>query len=242
MPGYRDSHLDKGADYHRRFTENPYRRMMWGFEQRFLLEILRGIPASEELLHLDFACGTGRILAFLEGRVGRSVGVDVSESMLATARAENPDLDLRRIDITRTTAWTDETFDLVTAFRFFPNAESELRREVLHALRQVVSDGGRLVFNNHMNRESLPYRLMRMRGKEPALPWMSHAEIAPVLEDSGWDVERTFHVGLLPSSENRLILPERLLTSLESMGTRLNFLTQLSTDVLYVCRPRLPIS
>lgn len=237
MPGYRDSHLDRGVDYHRRFTENPYRRMMWGFEQRFLLEILKSFPEPERVRHLDFACGTGRVLSFLEDKVGRSVGVDVSESMLETARAENPGLDLRRVDITRESAWTNETFDLVTAFRFFPNAETELRREVLEALRAVVSDRGRLVFNNHMNHNSLPYRLMRLRGKQPNLPGMSHGQIAPLLEGAGWRIERTFHAGLLPSSENRLVLPAGLLTALESIASRLP-LAGLSTDVLYVCRPR----
>ena len=34
--------------------------------------------------YLDFACGTGRITAIVAPLVGESVGVDVSESMLAT--------------------------------------------------------------------------------------------------------------------------------------------------------------
>src|SRR5690606_10783466 len=107
--------------YHARFFKNRYRSMVWEFERAFLDDVVgrefRGGPFS----HLDFACGTGRILQHLRHRGTDTVGVDVSEAMLEIARSLAPDAELICSDITQGNALTDRKFDLITAFRFFPN-------------------------------------------------------------------------------------------------------------------------
>ena len=66
------------------------------------------------------------------------------------ARADN--VRLQQIDITRQSL--GDTFDVVTAFRFFLNAEQQLRREVLEAIRKHLKPDGRLVCNIQMNATS----------------------------------------------------------------------------------------
>ncbi len=68
---YPDRHKARGRDYHETFSPevNPYRAMVWRLEQRVLDRILQDHLRSEKIAHLDFACGTGRILGhFLRAR------------------------------------------------------------------------------------------------------------------------------------------------------------------------------
>ncbi|HKY15060.1 MAG TPA: methyltransferase [Microthrixaceae bacterium] len=50
-------------------------------------------------LLLDVGCGPGTITADLAGRLGSIVGIDPSASVIAEARADHPDLDLRAEDL-----------------------------------------------------------------------------------------------------------------------------------------------
>ena len=81
---YRKSHLhpDKGESYSALFTNNPYRNMVWQFEKSFLDSILTLFYRNSDIHHLDFACGTGRILSYLEDRTKSSTGVDYLPSCL----------------------------------------------------------------------------------------------------------------------------------------------------------------
>ncbi|TIQ58250.1 MAG: class I SAM-dependent methyltransferase, partial [Mesorhizobium sp.] len=88
------------------------------------------------------------VLADLFGEV---VGVDVSESMLSVAQVPR-NVRLRLVDIT--TEPLPEKFHVITAFRFFLNAEDHLRREALQSMREHLDENGMLVCNIHMNATS----------------------------------------------------------------------------------------
>ena len=127
MTSYRESHKNKGIDYHQLFDINPRRRLIWSLEKKFISEVISQLPQSSKLTHLDFACGTGRWLNFIKQYTGCSVGVDISSSMLEVARKNNQDLEIFEGDITQMDILGNRKFDIITAFRFFPNAEPELR-------------------------------------------------------------------------------------------------------------------
>ena len=82
---YRESHKaeGKGVQYSQEFVNKRYRNFLWKKEQHFLLKIVAGISSKEK--YLDFVCGTGRIISFLENNFTKSFGVDVSTSMLVVA-------------------------------------------------------------------------------------------------------------------------------------------------------------
>jgi len=118
---YRNSHLQpgKGQAYHDKFLNNPYRKMVWELEKRILDEILSTFYKDIKIYHLDFACGTGRILHYLAGRVSCSVGVDLSPSMIEVASRNNKTSEIIQTDITRNDVLGERKFNLITAFRFF---------------------------------------------------------------------------------------------------------------------------
>ncbi len=232
---YRESHLHKGPDYHARFQENPRRALLWRLEQELLGRILRRFFAGRPIDHLDFACGSGRILALLEDRTRRSTGVDVSSSMLATARTNVRRAELIEGDLTRNDLLGGRHFDLITAFRFFPNAEPELRREAIAALAGRLAGGGILVFNNHRNLSSLTNRLARLvsrgrAGKEG----MWESEVDALVAGADLETRARYQAGFLPETEAHVLPGRRWVAALERAATRLP-LASLSDDVLYVC-------
>ncbi|MCA9061896.1 MAG: class I SAM-dependent methyltransferase [Planctomycetaceae bacterium] len=232
--GYRTSHLSRGEDYHEMFEQNVRRRCLWRIEQQALSEIIQLCGPKETVRHLDFACGTGRILRHLERFVSRSVGIDVSASMLNIARRESPAATLLVGDLTvNPSLLSDQEFDLITAFRFFPNAEPELRTSSIRALANRLSPGGCLVFNNHRSTTSIRCRAARcVRGR--ADYGMSPQEVSSLTQDAGLVITRQFHTGVVPDTEEHPWRPRFLVDSIESIASRLpvGFLAE---DVIYVC-------
>lgn len=238
---YVERHKARGADYDETFSPelNPYRAMMWRLEQRALSDVLRDQLASGKVALLDFACGTGRILGHFHGRVASATGIDVSSSMLEVARKVAPTAELIEADLTQHDALGNRCFDLITAFRFFPNAEPELRRAVLLVLVRHLASHGLLVFNNHKNRNSLARRISRFLGREVARGTMSHAEVEALMALAGLRILRVIPLGTLPVSDRHLILPVWLVEHLERWFSRVPSLAALAQNVIYVCgRPQ----
>jgi ubiquinone/menaquinone biosynthesis C-methylase UbiE len=235
--GYTESHKQKGRDYHQTFAPevNPHRAMVWRLEQKALDGILRRHLAGRSIAHLDFACGTGRVLGHLRSRVVSATGVDVARSMMDVAREVAPGVELIEADLTQNDVLGDRKFDLITAFRFFPNAEPELRRSVLRVLVRHIASDGVLVFNNHKNRNSLPGRISRFLKRAEPGPTMTHAEVQKYLSDAGLRIVEAVPLASLPFSENHLILPIPLLEGMERAISGLPVLTGIAQDVVYVC-------
>jgi SAM-dependent methyltransferase len=199
---YRQSHLgaDLAASYHDDFTARLPGRYWQTVEQ----DLLRGLLAEATagplagMRHLDVASGSGRVLAYLQPRTAHSTALDISEAMLAHARAAVPAATFVVGDASTMTL--GQRFELVTAFRFFLNAGPELRAAVLDRVRQHLSPDGLLVANIHAQPVSslgLWRRLKRRLGR-PADSVLSIAELEALLWDHGYEVvaERTY--GYLP--------------------------------------------
>ena len=234
---YRRSHLDpgKGESYQDAFARNPYRSMIWGLEKRILDRLLDTDFEGRPIRHLDFACGTGRILAYVADRAEVSVGVDVSPSMLAVAKAGAGRSELIEADLTASDVLGDRGFNLITAFRFFPNAQPSLREEAMRVLLKHLSPGGWLVFNNHKNSGSFKARLARLR-RRGGTEGMSAAEVRALLDGNGLKIARQRSIGIAPASERHLLLPAALLRPLEAFLSDRPFLRGWGEDVIYCCR------
>lgn len=157
--GYRQSHMtaEAAGRYEALYAPGTYDDWIWEMEKAYLARVVHKHLGSRvgKIRLLDFACGTGRVLAFLESMANKATGVDVSEAMLALARQRVQRAELLCADITREDIRPDGGYDLVTAFRFFLNADGTLRGEALRAIRQVLADDGIFVANIHGNLVSL---------------------------------------------------------------------------------------
>ena len=236
---YTDRHKGRGSEYHETFSPevNPYRAMVWRLEQRALDQIVRNHLHPGAISHLDFACGTGRVLEYLSSRVSSTTGVDVSRSMMEVARKGVPQAELIEADLSQQDVLGDRSFDLITAFRFFPNAEPELRQAVFQVLARHLAPKGILVFNNHKNRNSLRRRIARLRRPGVLTGTMTHAEVEPLLAGAGLRILQMIPLATLPMYEKLVLVPLSLAEPLERWMSGRARLVGLAQDIIYVCGP-----
>lgn len=245
FPSYRESHaaLGYGKHYSRTY-ETGYYADLWRKIERPLLErILSRLAGDRGRTCLDFACGTGRITAVAEHHFASCTGVDVSEEMLAVARERCRNSTLRRIDITKEPL--SQRFDVITAFRFFLNAEPDLRQAALRAIEDHLAPGGKLVINVHVNRTSVLGRVYELRNSlkgRVVANTLGLEDISAVLAANGFVVEQVHWYGFYPRTGWRLQWLARLLMSpTEWAFRRATFIPRrLAQSFILVCghRPR----
>lgn len=235
---YRQSHQGHGWAYQCELDSMPYQQISWMLERRVLQELLEEKKReSEELDYLDFACGTGRITAFVEAFVTRSAGIDVSKSMLEVAQSRVTGTRLVHGDLTCEQHFPQQSMDLITAFRFFGRAEPALRREALQALVPLLKDRGWLILNNHVRCEHYQAPLRRLRRKllgRDTPHCMSDKEIETVLSESGLGIVKVIPVGVLPPRLRRLV-PSELLCRVDRWLAKFWPFARRAQIQMYVC-------
>jgi len=157
---YTESH--KGKNYGLKYDYNLYNKdtydnRIWVIEQNILNENLRHIDKSQDVL--DFACGTGRVTKFIESLDFFNIyGFDVSKEMLKIANNKLKRTKLINIDInTEDINKYKNKFKIITAFRFFLNAENELKNITFNNIHKLLKEDGYLIFNIHGNKKSLRF-------------------------------------------------------------------------------------
>jgi len=239
---YKESHKyeGKGDEYEAYYKNEAWEKFLWSREQEVILRILDKYFAGKEIHLLDFACGTGRIAGLLENRVKTSIGVDVSGSMLAIARNKLKRTEIIEADITAINVLKGRKFNLITAFRFFLNAEPELRCSAIKALVELLDEDGLLVFNNHHSLGSPWIKLLHARhlrkNPEGIFNVMSIEQMKNLIEDVGLEIIEIyptgfFHPPKVPASYwlNRAI---------DSVVCKIRFLNRYSENPVAVCRWR----
>lgn len=239
---YRSSHLEEGEEYHAKFYKQIYRAVIWEIEQSILLQLADRFPERATVSLMDFACGTGRVLQTLAPRAGKAVGVDISASMLEVARRLVPEAEIHCCDLTRSGELDGRHFSMITAFRFFPNAEPALRDEAMAKLAQLLDQDGILIINNHRRHGSSKYRLRKTLGalglaKRKDLHSMSDTEVHELAARHGLQVASEHHAGVLPVlKERRPLLPAFLLRPIERWCAGAGWLAPWSSHKIYVLR------
>ena len=232
-------------DAARFYDEDQYRPgsfwdALWSIERDLIDRIVEDQRRrTGRIEYLDFACGTGRVLSYVEPRVDAATGIDVSPAMLERARARVASARLIQRDITVPGAALEGPYDLVTAFRFVLNAEPELREAGVRSLARCLRDErSRLVINTHGNPYSykglvVPIRrwLGRRGGEENLMP---AGELADLLRAAGLEVVERHGMGLVPAPIWRgraglAVRTERLLAGIP-------LLSRLGVNQVLVCR------
>lgn len=188
---YRTSHLKKGADYDNDLSHDPFDSYMTTVERPLIEQLVAKLFPKGLETYLDFACGTGRITEIIAPLARESWGVDVSPVMLEQATHKCPRTQFINGDLTREDLSIPPA-DLVTAFRFLANAQDELRREALRAMRDRLKEGGYLIVNDHRNAWSIR-NLLTPHGPERID--LHYRKLRRLLTDAGFRVRRTFGIG-----------------------------------------------
>jgi predicted TPR repeat methyltransferase len=236
---YRDSHkyAQKGAEYEACYETQAWQRFLWSREQKIISRILEKYYVDKDIDLLDFACGTGRITSLLENRVRTSTGVDVSSSMLAIARKKLQRTEIIEGDITIENVLQAREFNLITAFRFFLNAEPELRIAAINTLAGLLAEDGYLVFNNHRNFGSpwIKWSYMRRHQKNSQGTYnvMTIAEMKALVENVGLEIIEIYPIGFLHPPG--IQVPQTFVDAIENMSCKLRCLARFSESPIAVC-------
>lgn len=210
---YYDQHL---------FSETSYGSLLWSLERQYLEDFLRRFSIPADRIHyLDFACGTGRVLAFMESKVMKATGIEISPAMLELARQRTGEAELINADITDPDAPVEKQYDLITAFRFVLNAEPELRLEAMRSLAaRLKDDRSRLIFNVHGNLPShkllmwSKHRFREVLGKQPSRNYLTRGQVEELAEQAGLEIVETMGYDL-SSSKGLYLLSYGKLLALE---------------------------
>lgn len=222
-----------------------YATFVWAWQrpvvERIIQEFKRGRTLPVRLL--DFACGTGRVIATLEPLVDTAEGIDISENMVAVARKKCRTARLQVGDILAQPELLQPPYDVITCFRFLLNVEPELRVRILKTLRTALRPGGLLVVNVHGNSRSLRHpavvwRRWRERSAKThaMLNEMSPPETSWLLRESGFQIVTQFGFGMLPPTFYRTPL-RRVAAAADQFLAGENRWSNCAIDQLFVCRP-----
>jgi SAM-dependent methyltransferase len=217
------------------YAPETYDSFIWELERRTLVAVVRRLAAGRPALkYLDFACGTGRVLSAVEELVGTAHGLDISPAMVRVAARKSPRAGIRVGDLLTEPDTADRDYDLITAFRFFLNAEPPLRLPYLRQLGSRLHDAdSRLIFNVHSNAASLDGLAGRFSKDERM--WVR--DIRKFIADAGLELVEWYGFGLMPACRQRLRHLRPLMRMLDRLATLAPWLRHLSRDLIFVCAP-----
>jgi SAM-dependent methyltransferase len=228
------------------YGPGSYAATVWQWQRPVVEQTLKDFRSAEPgpIRLLDFACGTGRVLACLEPLVDRADGIDISENMVAVARGRCRLARLQVGDLLSQPELLAGEYDVISCFRFLLNAEPDLRRRVLARLRQALrAPGGRLLVNVHGNTHSLRHpAIVWRRWRERARPTgemlneLSRREARQLLAESGFEIVRQHGFGMLPPTLHRTPLGP-LAGALDRSLSGEHWWNNWSIDMLFICRP-----
>lgn len=238
---YRYSHSKKGygKNYDTHFKNDSFNARVWELEKNILNNILDVFYPSKKIEnYLDFACGTGRICSFLEDRANNSFGIDITEEMIKIARDQCKKTKFIVGDITINSLNEPEKYDLITAFRFFLNAEKELRESALSEIGKIISKDGILVFNIHGNKPSFRHIAIifsKLVGRKTNKNEMSICDVKYMLEKHNFEIIDYYGVNFMPQFFSRFV-PRQLWMFLENNLKKNEFLKKFAMDIIFVAK------
>jgi predicted TPR repeat methyltransferase len=225
------------------YAAGSYGELLWRIERECLQHIIDEYRSTQPVLeYLDFATGTGRIISFVEKMVGCATGIEISNEMAAVARRKVSSSKIICCDITNKDCAIEGKYDLITAFRFFLNAEQVLRMATFRALAGRLRDSNSiLIFNNHGNLWSYrllawPYYCLKGIQQNAWRPnYLSHSQVLSMVEQSGMEVVRVIGCGVFSGKLAKVLAFEKAL-NLEKWAARHRFLSRFGANQIYIAR------
>lgn len=250
---YTDSYFREGAagQAYDEGISNPFELAIFHLESAYLNQICSTwLSGKANPAYLDYAAGTGRILASLRDRTTLKFAVDTCPAQLEAARSKVPDATFIVDNLATNPACVPTKFDLITCFRLFVNLEEANRLSVLKALASVLNDHGILVVDNHMNRYSilglialfmrhvLGYKEKSLAGpgEKTVIGTMSEKTMRSLLRSSGFQVKKTYRFMILPGHKTCRMLPSRLLVRVERLLAMVPVLNLIGKNQIFVCQ------
>lgn len=227
---YTTSHFHKGEDYHKKFNALPGRKIIWNLEKKIINIFLH---KKNKLIHLDFASGSGRVSKLLKKKVRKQYLLDSSSKMLKYAEKILKNSIIINKDFTKVKI--NRKFDLITAFRFFPNAEPHLRKKAIKFISKSLKKDGIFIFNNHRNFWSLPYLIRRLTFRSDGFG-MTHSEVKKLVSSCKLKICDYRSIGLITDKEKSSFIFWSIIQKVENFLFKINSKHRLGYNIIYIIR------
>jgi SAM-dependent methyltransferase len=188
-------------------------RVQWRQRYRYYYRLVEDyfrflIPPRSSVL--EIGCGTGELLAGLQPK--RGLGLDISPAMIATARAQFPEIEFRVEDLEM--LYTTEQFDYVILSNVLGYADDV--QAAIAQLHKVCRPETRVIVT-YVNYLWAPVfkvaEALGLRMAQPELHWLPLEEIENLLKLNDFEVVRKtyrvlmpFYIPVLSSLLNHLLL------------------------------------
>lgn len=237
---YKDSHSGKGYGkfYDSCYKEDTFDSRIWELEKGVIDRILKKYFPVKADKYLDFACGTGRICEYLESKVNESTGVDLAEEMVQIAEEKCKKTKFIVEDITHNNSLGSNRFDLITAFRFFLNAEDNLRKNALKEIAMMLKRDGMLIINIHGNKHSLrhiPFLIRNFFDKKALVTELSIQEVEDYLHLCDLKIVDIYGLSFMPVIFSK-IFPKNIWIKMENFLGNLKIFNKFGTDLVIVIK------
>lgn len=226
----------------REYASDSVSSVLWRVERVLLRSIMEDwVKDCANARYLDFACGTGRILAYLETRMQHSVGIDVSEEMLREASRKTSTAVLMCKNLASDSDVAESSYDVITAFRFLSNAEDALRAKVLTGLVRRMHAGSILIANTHTNPFSYKlatwpfYQIARLLGRRIHARYLSLKRLCDLMSRAGLVPVATYGYGFIPGRLLSLFGVDRA-SRMEIFLANSRFVKAFGVNQIVVCK------
>ena len=204
-----------------------------GIRKKIITNFIKRYKKKINLL-LDFASGTGRVAKFLEKKRYKQYLLDSSPKMLNFAKTILKKSTFVNKDFTKIKNFHNK-FDLITAFRFFPNAEPHLRKKAIKFISNAMKKDGILIFNNHRNFWSLPYFIKRLTFRSDGFG-MTHREVIRLIQSNNLEICEYKSVGLVTDKEKGIFVIWKIIDIFERVLFFLYPNHRIGYNVIYIVR------
>jgi len=173
------------------YNKSPHFRKENKEHVRSMLEkiVAEELKGRRDMKLLDIGCGTGFIISLANDLFKETYGIDITEDMMSQVDLSSGNIFLS-IALAEETGFSDEEFDLVTAYSFLDHVVDY--KEVLKEAYRVLNSGGVFYADLNPNRE-FSYYLESLSDKVANLPNVITREIESMLHNGEY-YEREFGI------------------------------------------------
>jgi SAM-dependent methyltransferase len=179
------------------FAGQPHDRYVRAKAQRLLALAKRRLGPASLTSALDVGCGGGLTVQHLRGAVPELNGVDVSEEMLARARARVPEASFQLYGGDRL-PYADGTFDLVFAVCVLHHVEPAGRAALLAEMVRVTRRSGFVAVFEHNPLNPLTRKVVRSISFDVGVRLLKRGEVVVGLTKAGVVVTDTEYLLFTP--------------------------------------------
>lgn len=133
-------------------------RNQWWNDLRFISQYLK-----RDHKVLDFGCGNGRLLQFLQTSNENYWGIDISEKLIGIARNKYPENHFKVIEKETEIPFSDNYFDNIFSIAVFHHFNPEMMEKTLQEFNRILKKDGVLILTvwHLWNKKQLKFLLKR---------------------------------------------------------------------------------